>query len=110
MPRQESSGNLRFGKNTRKVHPKVRMISNGNANVNAVRAGKSGSVCVSETLAEVSVDLPTVSKSTLGENRGKQKSFSRAVTASVFIRMNPTRGKAKMPKGVKATSPRRGNI
>lgn len=108
--RRQSSGNLRFGEHTRKVHPKVRMISNGNAKVNAVRAGSSGSVCVSETLAELPVDLPCMTKSALDENRGKQLVIPRAVMASIFIRMNPTRGKTKLPKGVKLTSSRRGNL
>ncbi|HEX6087574.1 MAG TPA: S8 family serine peptidase, partial [Thermoanaerobaculia bacterium] len=111
MPPRNRSGNLRFGENTRKVHPKVRMVSNGNANVNAVRAGASGSVCVSEALAELPVAIPCVTKSVLGEARGRQRKIPRAVVASVFIRMNATRGKKpKLPAGVKATSSRRGNL
>lgn len=108
--RRESSGNLRFGDDTRKVHPKVRMISNGNAKVNAVRAGSSGSVSVSDRLAELPVDLPCMTRSALDENRGKQRTIPSTVTASIFIRMNPTRGKARLPKGVKLTSSRRGNL
>ncbi|HET8798942.1 MAG TPA: S8 family serine peptidase [Thermoanaerobaculia bacterium] len=111
MPGREKGGNLRFGEDTRKVDPKVRMVCNGSATVNAVRAGSSGSVCVTEALAEdVPVDVPPVEKATLGVKRGRLRAIPRSVMTSVFIRMNPTRGKAKTPRSVKANPPRRGNL
>lgn len=111
MPRSKSK--LLFEENTRKVHPKVRMVTNGSAQVNTVRAGTAGAVRVTEDLAEqVPVDLPAVSRSKFNEPRGRlHRRIARQVEAAVFIRMNPTQGSTrKVPEGCGEKPPRRGNL
>jgi len=111
MPRRKAK--LLFEENTRKVHPKVRMVTNGSASVNTVRAGTAGAVRVTDMLAnQVPVDLPAMSKSALNEPRGRlRRKIAKQVEAAVFVRMNPTQGSTrKMPDDCGDKPARRGNL
>jgi subtilisin family serine protease len=114
MARKNTNDDLVFGEQTRKIHPKARMVSNGSKEVNTIRAGCSAAVRVSDALAEAPVGQDPLSRTALGANRGSlERKIPGEVRANVFIRMNATerpQDAGRAPEGIDARAPRRGNL
>ena len=103
-----------LGEGFRKVQPKLRVISNGSAKVNALRSEQCGGVIVEDKLLE---EIPVVitdqacpvkaSELPKSAKRGSMKELPENVYTNVFIQtVRPPKENAKLP----GETARRGNI
>lgn len=103
-----------LGREARKIQPKLRVVANGDANVNAVRSLQCGAVTIEEeVLADAPESLPgeavPLMASQLSEpaKKGTLKTLARNVRTNVFVQMVRAQGDGGLLEGENA---RRGNI
>lgn len=106
---------LLLGENVRKIQPKLRVISNGSAEVNAVRAEQCGAVTVTDEkiLSDVSVAIHAQSVPVQAgampksAKRGHLEELPKNVLTNVFVQtIKPLREGEKLP----GETARKGNI
>jgi hypothetical protein len=110
MPKKQTL----LGEHFRKIQPKLRVISNGSTQVNAVRAQQCGGISVdddvsSETRMTVTDETSPIKASKLPKSakKGKMKQLSKKVRANVFIQLLRPNSDDKNLPGITS---RRGNI
>lgn len=103
-----------LGKEPQKIHPKLRMIANGNSEVNAVRAERSSVISCTPNLAKkfpfkLGIEVAPVARKEVPRTvtRGSLSTLPRDVLANVFIHLLPD---AERPQALPGQTARKANL